>query len=158
MCVCVYVYVCVYIYIYIYIYIYTYTHTYTENFWRVFQVSYWSLACRLRSSGSMDVVQQLKPRGNYIHNPEKLCILPKCDYVFCTIIIINTDRFSKEPGLIMHNAVHVLMDLYGFTLLSGIILVERGIILTFERRIKSHLPFAGIIRSSPYSPRFQDKG
>ena len=28
--------------------------------------------------------------------------------------------------------------------------------LTFKRRIKSHLPFAGIIRSSPYSPRFQD--
>ena len=31
-------------------------------------------------------------------------------------------------------------------------------VLTFKRRIKSHLPSAGIIRSSPYSPRFQDKG
>ena len=31
-------------------------------------------------------------------------------------------------------------------------------ILTFKRRIKSHLSFAGIIRSSPYSPRFQDNG
>ena len=31
-------------------------------------------------------------------------------------------------------------------------------ILTFRRRIKSRLPFAGIIRSSPYSTRFQDKG
>ena len=30
--------------------------------------------------------------------------------------------------------------------------------LTFKRRIKSHLPFAGIIRSAPYSPRFQDNG
>ena len=30
--------------------------------------------------------------------------------------------------------------------------------LTFKRQIKTHLPFAGIIRSSPYSPRFQDKG
>ena len=30
--------------------------------------------------------------------------------------------------------------------------------LTFKRRIKSHLPFAGIIRSSPYSPSFRDKG
>jgi hypothetical protein len=30
--------------------------------------------------------------------------------------------------------------------------------LTFRRRIKSRLPFAGIIRSSPYSARFQDKG
>ena len=31
-------------------------------------------------------------------------------------------------------------------------------VLTFKQRIKSHLPFAGIIRSSPYSPRFQDNG
>ena len=30
--------------------------------------------------------------------------------------------------------------------------------LIFKRRIKSRLPFAGIIRSSPYSTRFQDKG
>ena len=30
--------------------------------------------------------------------------------------------------------------------------------LTFKRRIKSHLPFAGVIRNSPYSSRFQDKG
>ena len=30
--------------------------------------------------------------------------------------------------------------------------------LTFKRRIKSHLPFASIIRSSPYSTSFQDKG
>ena len=30
--------------------------------------------------------------------------------------------------------------------------------LNFKRRIKSHLPFAGIIRSSPYSTRFQDRG
>ena len=30
--------------------------------------------------------------------------------------------------------------------------------LNFKRRIKSRLPFAGIIRSSPYSLRFQDKG
>ena len=30
--------------------------------------------------------------------------------------------------------------------------------LTFKRRIKFRLPFADIIRSSPYSPDFQDKG
>jgi len=30
--------------------------------------------------------------------------------------------------------------------------------LNFRRRIKSRLPFAGIIRRSPYSTRFQDKG
>jgi len=34
--------------------------------------------------------------------------------------------------------------------------LSRGLI--FKHRIKSHLPFAGIIRSSLYSPRFQDKG
>ena len=27
--------------------------------------------------------------------------------------------------------------------------------ISFKRRIKSHLPFAGIIRSSPYSPHFR---
>ena len=31
-------------------------------------------------------------------------------------------------------------------------------LLTFRCRIKSRLPFAGIIRSSPYSADFQDKG
>ena len=30
--------------------------------------------------------------------------------------------------------------------------------LTFRRRIKSRLPFAGIISRLPYSTRFQDKG
>ena len=30
--------------------------------------------------------------------------------------------------------------------------------LTFRHGIKSPLPFAGIIRSSPYSTRSQDKG
>ena len=30
--------------------------------------------------------------------------------------------------------------------------------LNFRRRIKSRLPFAGIIRRLPYSTRFQDKG
>jgi len=30
--------------------------------------------------------------------------------------------------------------------------------LTFRRRIKSRLPFAGIIRRLTYSTRFQDKG
>jgi len=30
--------------------------------------------------------------------------------------------------------------------------------LNFRRRIKSRMPFAGIIRRLPYSTRFQDKG
>ena len=33
-----------------------------------------------------------------------------------------------------------------------------GRTLTFRRRIKSRLPFAGIIRRLSYSTRFQDKG
>ena len=36
--------------------------------------------------------------------------------------------------------------------------VQYRLKLTFKRRIKSHLPFACIIRSSPYSTHFQDKG
>jgi len=36
--------------------------------------------------------------------------------------------------------------------------ITKNVQLTFKRRIKSHLPFAGIIRSSPYSSRFQDNG
>jgi len=35
---------------------------------------------------------------------------------------------------------------------------QTGNALTFKRRIKSHLPFEGIIRSSSYSTSFQDKG
>jgi len=31
-------------------------------------------------------------------------------------------------------------------------------VLTFRRRIKSRLPFAGIIRRLPYFAHFQDKG
>ena len=33
-----------------------------------------------------------------------------------------------------------------------------GAVLNFRRRIKSRLPFAGIIRRLSYSTRFQDKG
>jgi len=35
---------------------------------------------------------------------------------------------------------------------------KRNEALTFRCRIKSRLPFAGIIRRLPYSTRFQDKG
>ena len=41
---------------------------------------------------------------------------------------------------------------------SLIWLISDFIALTFRRRIKSRLPFAGIIRRLPYSTRFQDKG
>ena len=35
---------------------------------------------------------------------------------------------------------------------------ETWFMLTFRRRIKFRLPFAGIIRRLPYFTRFQDKG
>jgi hypothetical protein len=41
---------------------------------------------------------------------------------------------------------------------GNIVAGNNAAILTFKRRIKYHLPLEGIIRSSPYSPRFQDKG
>jgi len=44
------------------------------------------------------------------------------------------------------------------SLWKGIWTCRKTDCLNFKRRIKSRLPFAGIIRSSPYSPRFQDKG
>jgi hypothetical protein len=43
-------------------------------------------------------------------------------------------------------------------LLTIITLSLFSVNLTFKRQIKSRLPFADVIRSSPYSPRFQDKG
>jgi len=50
------------------------------------------------------------------------------------------------------------MYVYSFNnvLLSYVFMVY--MYLTFTRRIKSHLLFAGIIRRSPFPPRFQDKG
>ena len=36
--------------------------------------------------------------------------------------------------------------------------VKSATSLTFRRRIKSRLPFAGIIRRLPYSTRLQDEG
>ena len=100
-----------------------------ENVRRGFQIFYWSLVSRLRNASSIGVIQPLKPRGNYKYNRKELCILFKCDYVFCTILTINIHRFPEEHDLVMQSTLHILMYLYGFTLLSGSILVERGIIL-----------------------------
>ena len=57
----------------------------------------------------------------------------------------------------------VAFQIYPISLSGSNTRQERGLStmkteLTFKRRIKSHLPFVGIIRSSPYSPRFQDNG
>ena len=41
---------------------------------------------------------------------------------------------------------------------QSLITTVRQLCLTFRRRIKSRLPFPGIIRRLPYSTRFQDKG
>jgi len=50
---------------------------------------------------------------------------------------------------------HFDQGLYFFLRKYVVIVIQPS--LTFERRVKSRLPFAGII-SSPYSTRFQDKG
>ena len=52
------------------------------------------------------------------------------------------DNLTMNPALSQTNPIHSLPSLC----------------LTFRRRIKSRLPFAGIIRRLPYSTRFQDKG
>ena len=49
---------------------------------------------------------------------------------------------------------HVIKDEKDYQIMK----LSTQIELTFKRRIKPHLPTAGIIRRSPYSPRFQDKG
>ena len=41
---------------------------------------------------------------------------------------------------------------------ESVSLFDHGMGLTFKHRIKSRLPFAGIIRSSLYSTHFQGKG
>ena len=61
-----------------------------------------------------------------------------------SLFTVPTERYRLMPSVQLHYIYHKLSSSF-FT-------------STFKRRIKSHLPFAGIIRSSPYSPRFQDKG
>ena len=46
---------------------------------------------------------------------------------------------------------HLVATRYTCRMTSGITL--KNPVLTFKRRVKYHLPSAGIIRSSPYSPR-----
>ena len=56
-------------------------------------------------------------------------------------------------------SVTSVLELAGMmTALSWLTPTAREAVLTFRRRIKSRLPFVGIIRSLPYSTRFQDKG
>ena len=65
-------------------------------------------------------------------------------------VLENMQRCRSNYKLPYLNYIQFLFYIHGS--------VHRDSILIFTRRIKSHLPFAGIIRSSPYSPRFQDKG
>jgi len=45
-----------------------------------------------------------------------------------------------------------------YTNVQDVLYIAHRTALTFRRRIKSRLPFAGIIRRLSYSTRFQDKG
>jgi len=58
---------------------------------------------------------------------------------------METSRIKKN-NFDLRNPIHII---YLCTSVSY---------LNFKRRIKSLLPFAGIVRSSQYSPRFQVKG
>ena len=61
-----------------------------------------------------------------------------------TLIKLNVVRFKSTVGFLIGYSI-------GHT-------KEAQRQLTFKRRIKFRLPFSGIIRSSPYSTSFQDKG
>ena len=67
---------------------------------------------------------------------------------------------SWNPLNLSRPVVGLLFELYGIRdeLQGDTFFAYKLTSLTFKRWIKSHRPFAGIIRSSPYSPRFQDKG
>ena len=67
---------------------------------------------------------------------------------------------GNNQQIITNTILHCGWDSYGSgqDLFCALKYANRPLGLNFKRRIKSHLPFAGIIRSSPYSPRFQDKG
>ena len=68
-----------------------------------------------------------------------------------TYLILENNVFHKRERLVQY----MLLD-FSLCLIPGD--AQFYTVLTFKRRIKSRLPFAGIIRSSPYSPRFQDNG
>ena len=70
-----------------------------------------------------------------------------------TFLIISKDKivYVKKTFLTRCN-IHRTTDFY----IRGC--VHRNSVLTFRRRIKSRLPFAGIIRRLSYSTGFQDKG
>ena len=75
----------------------------------------------------------------------------------------STVKYNPPPFTITYtHRPHTTMCLWNLvTIRHSVSTVQERMVferLTFKRRIKSHLPFAGIIRSSPYSPRFQDKG
>ena len=76
-------------------------------------------------------------------------------------------RFTSQNILNYNLSLHCILPKTGYTVkkcswewanLSPEIYMTDLKRLTFKRRIKSHLTFAGIIRSPIYYPRFQDKG
>ena len=61
----------------------------------------------------------------------------------------STESANKNYNIVLRTAFYLQLKSV-FTLKMAY--------LTFRRRIKSQLPFAGIFRRLPYSTRFQDKG
>ena len=72
-------------------------------------------------------------------------------YIRHTQVFLLTMQKHTEGGIIKYTNNYVYCKVFN--------LIKFGRVwLIFKRRIKYRLPFAGIIRSSPYSSRFQDKG
>ena len=67
-------------------------------------------------------------------------------------VIQNISEKWENIGFEYIEKLNNCWTLHRIVTISG---VWNSLLLTFKLRIKSHLPFAGIIRSSPYSPRFQ---
>ena len=72
-----------------------------------------------------------------------------------SLVQIHSLCASLSKGYYM---IKSLRDIMSTHMLGSTYFAYFHSILTFRRRIKPRLPFAGIIRSLTYSTRFQDKG
>ena len=88
-----------------------------------------------------------------------------CNYVLSSISYLLYAHTLQYVSIALQfrsigtiNYVEVLVDAFWYQHIFLKTYVGYASPLTFRRRIKSRLPFAGIIRRLTYSTRFQDKG
>ena len=73
--------------------------------------------------------------------------LKNCPFgVELTNITTTSNNIAIQWAMYLLTSVRVLSDIV-------VMFLSSIVVLTLRRRIKSHLLFAGIIRSSPFSPR-----